>query len=123
MDSQEHLASHAEGDEAEDEDEDENPTIRCRLYCFQRFITATLLDYVPQPDPSGHVPCSIRVACLDCSFEEEHRSCTIDVQEKSALRLSPLLARYLQGQREEDPVFNLSESLVAFKLSQGDQPE
>ncbi len=54
----------------------------------------------------------------------------IDMQVKLALPLSLLLLgvqaffdRYLKGQHEEDPVFNLSESLSAFKLSQGDRLE
>ncbi len=90
----------------------------------------TLLDYVPQPDPSGHMPCSIALASLDRSFEEERRSRALDVQVESALPLSPVLLgvqtfldRHLQGRREEDPIYDLSESLVSFKLSRGDRLE
>ena len=122
VDNQEHSASHHEGDEAEDQDE--HPAVRGHLHSFWCFAMDMLPDYVPQPDPSGHMPCSIALVLLDLSFKEEHHSCTIDVQIKSALPLSLLLLvlqsfldRYLQGQREEDPVFDLSESLAAFKLS------
>ena len=91
---------------------------------FWRFVTDTMPDYVPQPDPSGHTSCPIALALLDCSFEEEHHSRAIDVQVESVLPLSPLLLgvqssldKSLQGRHEEDPVFDLSESLMAFKLS------
>ncbi len=83
-------------------------------------------DDVPQPDPSGHAPCSIALALLDHSFEEERRSHTIDVQVESALPLSQLLLgvqsfldRYLHGCHEEDPIFDLSESLAAFSSPEG----
>ena len=125
VDSQECSASHAEGDRAEDEDE--RPAVRCRLRSFWRFVTDMLPDYIPQSDPSGHAPCFIALVSLDRLFQEERRSWTIDMQVELALPLSPLLRgvqsfldRYLQGWHEEDPVVNLSESLAAFKLSQGD---
>ena len=89
VDSQEGSASQHEGDEAEDEDK--HPAVRHHLCSFRTFVTDMLLDYVPQPDPSGHAPCSIALALLDRSFEEERRSRPIDVQVESALPLSPLL--------------------------------
>ena len=56
--------------------------------------------------------------------------CTVNLQVESALPLSPLLLgvqfymdRYFQGCREEDPVFDISGSLIAFKRSCCDQPE
>ena len=63
MDSQERLASHNDGDEARDEDE--HPAVRCHLRGFWCFIMDTLPDYVLEPHPSGHVPCSIALAMLD----------------------------------------------------------
>ena len=128
VDSQECSASHGEGDEAEDDNE--RPAVRRRLWTFRRFVTHMLLDYVPQPDPSGHAPCSIALASLDRSFEEERCLCTVDMQIESALPLSPLLLgvqsfldRYLQDRHEEDLILDLSESLAAFKLSRGDPLE
>ncbi len=57
--------------------------------------------------------------------EEEHRSHIIDVQIESALPFSPLLLgvqsfldSHLQGWRKKDHIYNLSEFLAAFKLSQ-----
>ncbi len=124
VDSQECLASHNDGDEAEEEDE--HPVVGHHLHKFWRFITDTLLDYVPQLDPSGHAPCSIMLASLDHSFQEEHRSCTIDLQVQSALPLGPLLLgvqsfldHYLLGHCAEDPVYDVSGSLTALKLSHG----
>ncbi len=123
VDSQEQSASQHEVDEAEDKDK--HPAVRCRLRSFRRFVTDTLPDYVPQLDPSGHAPCSIALASLDRFFEQERRSRAIDVQVESALLLSPLLLgvqsyldRRLQGRREEDPIYDFSESLAAFKRSQ-----
>ena len=89
VDSQERSASQHEGDEAQYEDK--HLVVRHRLRSFWRFVLDTLLDYVPQPDPSGHAPCSIALALLDCSFEEERRSRMINVQVESVLPLSPLL--------------------------------
>ncbi len=116
--SQEHSASHNDGDEAEDEDK--HLAVGCRLHSFRRYVSDLLLDYVPQPDPSGHAPCSIVQASLDCYFEEEYCSHTIDLHVESALPLSPLLLgmqasldRYLQDHCEEVPVSDLSESLAA----------
>ena len=89
-----------------------------------------LSDYIPQVDPSGHTSCYIALVSLDCSFEEECHSRTIDVQVESALPLSPFLLgiqtfldRNLQGRHEEDLIFDLSDSLVALKLSPEDRPE
>ena len=128
VDKQECLASQHEGDQAEDEDE--CPPVRCGLRSFRGFITDTWPDYVTQLDPSGHMSCSIAMVLLDLSFEEEHPSCTIVMQVESTLPLSPLLLgvqsffeRHLQGQREEDPIYDLPESLVVFKLSRGDRLE
>ena len=60
---------------------------------------------------------------LDCSFEEECHSRAIDVQVELVLPLNPLLLGiqtfldwYLQGRRAEDYLYDLSESLVAFKI-------
>ena len=53
-------------------------------------VSDTLADYVPQLDPSGHTPCSIALALLDRSFEEDPHLCTVDLQVESALPLSPL---------------------------------
>ncbi len=124
VESQERTASQHDGDEPEDEDE--RLAVKRHLHSFRRFVTDSLPDYVPQPDPSGHAPCSIALASLDRSFEEERCSHAIDVQVESALPLSPLLLgvqtfldRYLQGRREEDPIYDLSESLAAFKLWAG----
>ncbi len=83
VDNQECTASQHEGDKAEDEDE--HPAVRQHLHSFWRFVTDTLLEYIPQPDPSGHMPCSIALVSLDLSFEEERRSRMIDVQVESAL--------------------------------------
>ena len=103
------------------EDEDERPAVRRRLRSFRLFVSDTLSGYVPQPDPSGHAPCSIVLASLDRPFEEERRFHTIDVQVELALPLGPLLLgvqssldRLLQGRRREDPIYDLSESLAAF---------
>ena len=70
------------------------------------------------------MPCSIALVLLDRSFEEERRLRAIDVQVEAALPLSPLLLgvqshldRHLQGRHMEDPIYDLSESLTAFKLS------
>ena len=70
VDNKKHSASQHESDEAEDEDK--HPVIRSRLRSFRHFITDTLPDYVPQPDPSGHMPYSIALALLDRFFEECH---------------------------------------------------
>ena len=78
MDNQERSASHNDGDEAEDKDE--HPAIRRHLRSFWCFVTDTLSDYVLEPDPLGHAPCSIALAMLDHSFEEEHRSHTINLK-------------------------------------------
>ncbi len=92
VDSQERSVSQHHRDEAEDEDK--CPAVKLRLPSFRCFVMDTLPDYVPQPDPSGHVPCSITLASLDRSFEEGHRSRTIDVQVESAPPLeSPLVGR------------------------------
>ena len=122
VDNQEHSASHVYGDEAEDENE--HPAVMQHLHSFQRFVMDMLPDFLPPPDPSSHTPCSITLASLDCLFEEERCSRTIDMQVESVLPLSLVLLgvqsfldRYLQGRCEEDPVFDLSKSLVAFKLS------
>ena len=39
------------------------------------------------------------------------------------LGVQSFLDRHLQGRREEDPVYDLAESLASFKLSRGDRPE
>ena len=69
------------------------------------------------------MPCSIALASVDRSFEEERHSCTIDLQVMLVLPLGPFLDCHLQSCCKEDPVYDLSESLTAFKLSCRDRPE
>ncbi len=43
------MVAHAENDEGEDEDE--HLVVKRHLCSFRWFVSATLLDYVPQPNP------------------------------------------------------------------------
>ena len=75
----------------------------------------TLPDYVQWPDLLGHGSCSITLASLDRSFEEECCSHMVDMLKESLLTLPPLLIDVqsyldpsLQSCCEEDPLYNLS---------------
>ncbi len=80
VDSHKRSASQHDGEEAEDEDK--HPAVRRCLRSSRCFVMDTLPDYIPKPVPAGHAPCFIVLASLDRLFEEEHRSCAIDVQVK-----------------------------------------
>ena len=46
------------------EDKDKHPAVNRYLCSVRRFVSDRLPDYMPQPDTSGHAPCSITLALL-----------------------------------------------------------
>ncbi len=120
-------ARQAEEDAGE---EDERPAVARRLRSFRRFVTESLPDYVAQPDPADSGSCSLALASLDRSFEEDRRSRAVDQMVESALPLSPLLVgaqqaldRHLQGRAPDVPLYSVSEPLSSFRLHRGDKAE
>ena len=62
----------AKGDNGKDNDG--HPAVHHHLQRFCQFVTDTLPDYVPHPDPLDQGSCSIALAYLDGFFDKVNRS-------------------------------------------------